>query len=130
MKRLVYIAMVRLMIYVINMIAELTCGRHFSKRHERDGRSFNGYSMPYTCWWELYLCFQSEPSRNSLVSQSWVVFQNSLRLVITDIDNKGQYPDGLRAPMIIHDRNWEASLGYDQEFVFSVSDWYVVNKNA
>jgi len=40
-------------------------------------------------------------------------------------DDKGQYPDGLRAPMIVHDRAHESQLGYDEEFVFSVSDWYV-----
>jgi hypothetical protein len=45
---------------------------------------------------------------------------------LTGPDDKGQYPDGLRAPMIIHDREWEASLEYDLEFAFSVSDWYVI----
>jgi iron transport multicopper oxidase len=39
------------------------------------------------------------------------------------IDDKGQYPDGLRAPMIVHDREFESKLGYDEEFTFSVSDW-------
>lgn len=37
--------------------------------------------------------------------------------------DSAQYPDGLRAPMIIHDLEWEASLGFDEQFVFSVSDW-------
>lgn len=39
--------------------------------------------------------------------------------------NKGQYPDGLRAPMIIHDPQYEAQLGFDQEYIMTVSDWYV-----
>ncbi|KAF2436801.1 hypothetical protein EJ08DRAFT_623128 [Tothia fuscella] len=38
--------------------------------------------------------------------------------------DKAQYPDGLRSPMIIHDREWERSLGFEEQFVFSVSDWY------
>ncbi|KAE9966668.1 hypothetical protein EG327_011744 [Venturia inaequalis] len=38
--------------------------------------------------------------------------------------DKAQYPDGLRAPMIVHDCAYEESLGYDKEYVFSVSDWY------
>lgn len=37
--------------------------------------------------------------------------------------DNAQYPDGLRAPMIVHDTEWETSLGFDQEFIFSVSDW-------
>ncbi|KAK3062815.1 hypothetical protein LTS18_003301 [Coniosporium uncinatum] len=38
--------------------------------------------------------------------------------------NKGQYPDGLRAPMIVHDPSYENSLGVDKQFVLTVSDWY------
>ncbi|KAH8656996.1 Cupredoxin [Tricladium varicosporioides] len=38
--------------------------------------------------------------------------------------NKGQYPDGLRAPFIIHDPNFPYKDKVDQEFVLSVSDWY------
>jgi len=37
--------------------------------------------------------------------------------------NKGQYPDGLRAPMIVHDPSYENSLGVDKQFVLTVSDW-------
>lgn len=36
----------------------------------------------------------------------------------------GQYPDGLRAPMIIHDPNNEAQNDADDETVLWVSDWY------
>ncbi|KAH3914241.1 hypothetical protein HBH56_100670 [Parastagonospora nodorum] len=38
--------------------------------------------------------------------------------------DKGQYPDGLRGKMIIHDRNWENSLGIDSQIYLSMSDWY------
>jgi iron transport multicopper oxidase len=48
----------------------------------------------------------------------------------TCVDDKAQYPDGLRAPMIVHDRAHEAQLGYDEEFVFSVSDWYPFAKSV
>ncbi|KFY04044.1 hypothetical protein V490_00014 [Pseudogymnoascus sp. VKM F-3557] len=37
---------------------------------------------------------------------------------------KGQYPDGLRAPLIIHDPESPYKDEYDEEYVLSVSDWY------
>jgi iron transport multicopper oxidase len=40
--------------------------------------------------------------------------------------NKGQYPDGLRGPLIVHDRKAEAALKYDTEYTVTLSDWYVV----
>jgi iron transport multicopper oxidase len=36
---------------------------------------------------------------------------------------KGQYPDGLRGPMIVHDPDWENSLGVDNQYTLTVSDW-------
>ncbi|KAH7048258.1 iron transport multicopper oxidase FET3 precursor, partial [Macrophomina phaseolina] len=36
----------------------------------------------------------------------------------------GQYPDGLRAPMIIHDPKAAAKRDTDKEYVLTVSDWY------
>lgn len=39
--------------------------------------------------------------------------------------SKGQYPDGLRAPMIVHDTEWEESLGIEKQYTLSVSDWLV-----
>ncbi|KAF2998521.1 hypothetical protein E8E13_004478 [Curvularia kusanoi] len=38
--------------------------------------------------------------------------------------NKGQYPDGLRGKMVIHDTAWESSLGIDSQMTYSMSDWY------
>jgi iron transport multicopper oxidase len=40
--------------------------------------------------------------------------------------DKGQYPDGLRGKMIIHDRSWESSLKIDSQIYLSMSDWYVL----
>lgn len=37
---------------------------------------------------------------------------------------KGQYPDGLRAPLIIHDPDSPYKNDYDEEVILSVSDWY------
>ena len=37
--------------------------------------------------------------------------------------DQSQYPDGFRGPMIVHDSEWEGSLGFDEQFTFSVSDW-------
>jgi hypothetical protein len=54
--------------------------------------------------------------------------ERSVVPILIRLDDNGQYPDGLRAPMIIHDREWEASLGLDREFVFSVSDWCVIRQ--
>jgi iron transport multicopper oxidase len=39
--------------------------------------------------------------------------------------NKGQYPDGLRGKMVIHDKTWESSLNIDSQMTFSMSDWHV-----
>lgn len=37
---------------------------------------------------------------------------------------RGQYPDGLRGPMIIHDPDAPFRGQYDEELVLTVSDWY------
>lgn len=39
--------------------------------------------------------------------------------------DKGQYPDGLRGKMVIHDKAWEASLNIDKQMTYTMSDWYV-----
>jgi iron transport multicopper oxidase len=39
--------------------------------------------------------------------------------------DKGQYPDGLRGKMIIHDKSWESSLNIDSQIYLSMSDWLV-----
>ncbi len=36
----------------------------------------------------------------------------------------GQYPDGLRGPLIVHDPKFPFADLYDEEVVMSVSDWY------
>lgn len=38
--------------------------------------------------------------------------------------DKGQYPDGLRAPFIISDPDMPYKDKFDEEFVLSLSDWY------
>ncbi|KAF2193909.1 multicopper oxidase [Zopfia rhizophila CBS 207.26] len=38
--------------------------------------------------------------------------------------DKGQYPDGLRGKMIIHDPPWEESLNVEEQIYLSMSDWY------
>jgi iron transport multicopper oxidase len=37
----------------------------------------------------------------------------------------GQYPDGLRGPLIIHDPDDPYRDQYDGDIVLTVSDWYV-----
>jgi iron transport multicopper oxidase len=37
----------------------------------------------------------------------------------------GQYPDGLRGKMVIHDPAWESSLKIDSQMTYTVSDWCV-----
>lgn len=36
----------------------------------------------------------------------------------------GQYPDGYRAPLIVHDKQAYFAQDYDEELVWTVSDWY------
>ncbi|KAH8804527.1 iron transport multicopper oxidase FET3 [Xylogone sp. PMI_703] len=38
--------------------------------------------------------------------------------------NMGQYPDGLRGPLIVHDPNDPYKDQYDEELLLTVSDWY------
>ncbi|ORY09597.1 iron transport multicopper oxidase [Clohesyomyces aquaticus] len=38
--------------------------------------------------------------------------------------DSGQYPDGLRGPMVIHDPVAEARLNFTKEYTMTVSDWY------
>ncbi|OLN85996.1 Iron transport multicopper oxidase FET3-like protein 2 [Colletotrichum chlorophyti] len=38
--------------------------------------------------------------------------------------NMGQYPDGMRGPMIIHDPNDPYAGQYDEEYLLTMSDWY------
>lgn len=35
----------------------------------------------------------------------------------------GQYPDGMRGPLIIHDPADPYAGQYDEEYILSVSDW-------
>lgn len=36
----------------------------------------------------------------------------------------GQYPDGIRAPFIVHDKDFPYANDYDEELVLTLSDWY------
>ena len=38
--------------------------------------------------------------------------------------NRGQYPDGLRGPLVVHDPNSPYKGQYDAEIVLTLSDWY------
>lgn len=37
--------------------------------------------------------------------------------------NMGQYPDGLRGPLIVHDPQDPFQGQYDEEVILTVSDW-------
>lgn len=49
---------------------------------------------------------------------------NSDSLILILADFQGQYPDGLRAPLIVHDPNSPYKDSYDEEKVITLSDWY------
>jgi iron transport multicopper oxidase len=38
--------------------------------------------------------------------------------------NMGQYPDGLRGPMIVHDPDDPYKDDYDEQYILTISDWY------
>ena len=38
--------------------------------------------------------------------------------------NRGQYPDGFRGPILIHDPASPYAGQYDEELVLTMSDWY------
>jgi len=38
--------------------------------------------------------------------------------------NMGQYPDGLRGPLVVHDIKDPYTAEYDEEVILTVSDWY------
>jgi iron transport multicopper oxidase len=37
--------------------------------------------------------------------------------------NFGQYPDGLRGPLIVHDPMGPYEDEYDEEYILTISDW-------
>jgi iron transport multicopper oxidase len=38
--------------------------------------------------------------------------------------NMGQYPDGLRGPLIVRDPQDPYAGQYDKEYIMTISDWY------
>lgn len=54
---------------------------------------------------------------------SLVVLLVANRDMIDHSHNMGQYPDGLRGPLIVHDPNDPYAGKYDEEVILTVSDW-------
>ena len=42
----------------------------------------------------------------------------------------GQYPDGLRGALIVHDKDRERKLDYEKEYLLTTSDWCVLICNS
>ncbi|KAL2264684.1 hypothetical protein VTJ83DRAFT_7194 [Remersonia thermophila] len=98
-------------INLYNQLGNQTCGLHF-----------HGISQVNTPWMD----------GPSAVTQCGVPPDTSLKYQFT-VDRPGtywyhshapgQYPDGLRGPIVIHDPNDPYSGQYDEDHVLAVSDW-------
>lgn len=49
--------------------------------------------------------------------------ETDLNIVTDHSHNMGQYPDGFRGPMIVHDPVDPYKGQYDEEVILTVSDW-------
>ncbi|KAL1839341.1 hypothetical protein VTJ49DRAFT_1637 [Mycothermus thermophilus] len=99
-------------INLYNQLGNQTCGLHF-----------HGIDQANTPWMD-------GPSG---VTQCGVPPDTSLKYQFT-VDHPGtywyhshapgQYPDGLRGPIVFHDPNDPYSGQYDEDYILAVSDWY------
>lgn len=79
--------------------------------------------MPYPSKWHFYLRL----SREFFTLREGSNRANAAQIEVSGTywyhsHNQGQYPDGLRAPFIVHDR--DAPFEYDEEIILTMTDWY------
>ncbi|KAJ2893586.1 iron transport multicopper oxidase fet3 [Zalerion maritima] len=95
-----------------NNLGNETTGLHFHGLYMKGYNHMDGPSMVTQCDIPPGSSFKY----NFTIQQAGTYWYHS--------HTHGQYPDGLRGPLIIHDPDNPYQDDYDEEIVLSVSDWY------
>ncbi|CAK7562717.1 MAG: hypothetical protein SEPTF4163_000569 [Sporothrix epigloea] len=91
--------------------------------NETTGLHFHGIDQVMTTWMDGPSAVTQCPvPPGSSITYKFVV--NAPGTYWYHSHNLGQYPDGLRGPLIVHDPNDPYAGKYDEEVILTVSDWY------
>jgi iron transport multicopper oxidase len=97
---------------LVNQLGNETTGIHFHGITQKGSNWMDGPSQVTQCPIPPGACF----TYSFLIDAPGTYWYHS--------HNKGQYPDGLRGPLIVHDPNDPYAGQYDEELVLTTSDWY------
>jgi iron transport multicopper oxidase len=95
-----------------NSLGNQTTGLHFHGINQINSNFMDGASMVNQC----PVVPDSSMSYSFVADAPGTFWYHS--------HNMGQYPDGLRGPLIIHDPQDPYAGQYDEEVILTVSDWY------
>ncbi|ORY65291.1 Cupredoxin [Pseudomassariella vexata] len=95
-----------------NSLGNQTTGLHFHGINQINTNYFDGASMVNQC---------PVPPGQSL---TYTFIADVPGTYWYHSHNMGQYPDGFRGPLIIHDPNDPYHGHYDEEVILTISDWY------
>lgn len=96
---------------VKNNLGNETTGIHFHGELQHGSNYADGVSMVNQCPIPPGSTFTQQFTANT-AGTHWYHSHNG-----------AQFPDGFRAPFIVHDKAYENTLGYDKEYLMTVSDW-------
>ncbi|TVY65563.1 Iron transport multicopper oxidase FET3 [Lachnellula suecica] len=102
----------QVIVNVDNQLGNQTTSLHFHGLFQNGTTAMDGPSQVSQCG----IPPGSKMTYNFTITQPGTYWYHS--------HDKGQYPDGLRAPLIISDPDFPYKDQVDEEFVLSVSDWY------
>ncbi|KAH8197370.1 hypothetical protein TruAng_008463 [Truncatella angustata] len=100
------------MIHVTNLLGNETTSLHFHGLYMNGTTHMDGPEQVSQCAIQPGSSF----TYNFTIDQPGTYWYHS--------HTRGQYPDGLRGPLIIHDPDSPFLGQYDEEVVLTVSDWY------
>ncbi|MCJ1352940.1 MAG: hypothetical protein MMC33_002924 [Icmadophila ericetorum] len=102
----------RIVINVLNLLGNQTTSLHFHGIYMKGTSNMDGVTGLSQC----PILPGASLTYNFTVNQPGTYWYHS--------HDKGQYPDGLRGPMIIHDQKAPFDGQYNEEIFLTVSDWY------
>ncbi|RDW95275.1 hypothetical protein BP5796_01038 [Coleophoma crateriformis] len=101
-----------IIVNVENQLGNQTTTLHFHGLYMNGTTEMDGPAMVSQCG----IPSGSQFTYNFTINQAGTYWYHS--------HDKGQYPDGLRGPLIIEDPNMPYKDMYDEEIVLSLSEWY------
>ncbi|KAJ0158690.1 Iron transport multicopper oxidase FET3, partial [Colletotrichum tanaceti] len=101
-----------IVVNLVNRLGNQTTGIHFHGMNQVNTNSMDGPSMVTQC----PLPPDMSITYTFTADQGGTFWWHS--------HNMGQYPDGMRGPLIIHDPKDPYAGKYDEEYILSMSDWY------